>query len=83
MTYTNSSSKFNFLWNYSLTSESEISQFFGFVQYLPMLESKIFIWIVYRCQSQEHDRKKKKKREKNVSIFLAILDKTNNAACFK
>jgi hypothetical protein len=38
---------FFFLWNYSLTPESEISQFFRFVQYLPTPELEIFVWTVH------------------------------------
>jgi hypothetical protein len=44
---------------------------------MPKLE--IFVGIVHLCQSQEHDRKNKKKENK----FLAILDKTTNATCFR
>jgi len=53
--------------------------FFGFVQYLPTPELKIFVGIVHWRQSQEHERKNKKGKKENK--FLAILGQTSNAAC--
>jgi len=52
--------------------------FFGFVRYLPTPELEIFVGIVHWRQSQEHERKNKKGKKENK--FLAILDKTSNAA---
>jgi hypothetical protein len=61
--------------------QSQEYRIFGFVRYLPTPELEIFAGIVHWRQSQEHERKNKKGKKENK--FLAILDKTSNAACLR